>query len=81
MAEEEKRKKCAFLNDWCMGDQCAQYVTLQKRNASGVVEAISLCAINALGMLMGEVDSKLAALLQAQQGQGQKLVLPHSRFN
>jgi len=78
---EEKRKKCPFLNEWCIGAQCAQYVTVQRVNgATGIRQKTSLCSVNALGMMLGEIDNKLGALLN-RQSPDKKLYIPGTRLN
>jgi len=74
---EEKRKKCPFLNEWCIGAQCALYVTIQKMS-QGMKQNISLCAVNALGMLLTSLDAKAGS---PKQEPSAKLHLPNERWN
>ena len=59
-SEEKVLKKCPFFQKWCdkeLQDSCALHVVINKP-MGGVMQQISMCGFNALGMLLSEINAK-----------------------
>jgi len=66
---EDRKKKCPFMADWCIGDACALSVELV-RNMGGLQQKFSICSFNALVQMISEVNAKT-------QPPQQKIQVPH----
>lgn len=55
--EEVKTKWCPFLNEYCIKDRCALHTELQKQ-MGGMMQKMGLCGLNALGMILSEINAK-----------------------
>lgn len=56
--EEVRKKKCPFLNDWCIGEACALHSELTKNVGGGIQRKIGLCAFNAMVIMLSEINQK-----------------------
>ncbi len=59
-------KDCPFLKGECTKGGCALYAEMQ-RNQGGVQEKFGLCSLNAMVMIMSELNAKLSAPQQQIQ--------------
>lgn len=55
--EEERLKKCPFLNGWCTKDACPIYVELLQ-NRGGLQQKIGMCSLPAIVLLLAEINQK-----------------------
>lgn len=69
--EEVRKKKCPFLNEWCIEEACSLWTELfQVRN--GVRVKASLCYYQANTIILSEINQKT----RPPQPQQQKIQLP-----
>jgi len=54
---DERKKKCPFLNDWCIGEACA-ISTEMAQNTGGVLQKFTMCSFSALVMMISEINAK-----------------------
>ena len=66
---EVKKKRCPFLNEYCIGDKCAIYTQLLQ-NVGGTQRTVGLCPISAFVLLISEINQKT-------QPPQQKIELPN----
>ena len=55
--EEERTKKCPLLGEWCIKDECALYAEMV-RNVAGLQRKGGTCAINAMVVILSEINIK-----------------------
>lgn len=66
---EQRKKRCPFLDQWCLGDACAIY-TEGMRQVGGITQKTGVCGFNALGMILSEINAK------TMPPQPQKITIP-----
>lgn len=69
---EKRKKKCPFLNGWCIGNECEMMSQLSK-NEGGLLKTFSLCSVKALVVMISELNAKT-------QPPQQKIQLPPNLF-
>lgn len=61
-------KMCPFWQKWCDKDlqgSCALHVEINKQ-VGGVVQKLSMCGFNALGLILSEINQKTPAPMPSQ---------------
>jgi len=71
---EERKKKCPFLGEWCIGQNCALYAEVVK-NVNGLMMKSGMCGFVSLGVLLSEINQKT----QPPQPPRQQIQLPNLR--
>ena len=71
--EGQIRKKCPFLGEWCIGEVCAFRTTLF-RNVEGMQQQVSVCPVEAILIILSEINKKTPPSLQ------QKIQVPRQLF-
>jgi len=72
--KDEVRKKCPFLDEWCIGDDCACFIQVAQTgvNQLGIQQTVQqgMCSLPALCMIMSskQVPSQPIKLPQLFQG-------------
>jgi len=56
-SKEEVRKRCPFLNAWCIGDACALSTQMNQR-VGGQSRQFASCAFTSLVLIMSELNTK-----------------------
>ena len=69
--EVKKTKKCPFLGEWCIKEQCAIYTSMTKR-MGGMQQTVGGCAYIAMITLLSEINAKTVE----PQSNIKKIVLP-----
>ena len=63
--EKQRKRRCPFLNEWCIDDTCALHTQVIK-----APHKIELCAFDAILMILSEINQK------TQPSPPQKINLP-----
>ena len=67
--EHKELKRCPFLNEECMGGECALYRGMT-RTVGGLQQQFGECSFNAIVILLSEINKKTEAK------QGPTILLP-----
>ena len=55
--KEQRKKKCPFLNEWCIQDACTLWVQLTQV-VGGMQKQMGMCALTAFIVVLSEISNK-----------------------
>ena len=74
---EERKQKCPFLGEWCIGDACALHAYLFRNTTTGT-QKVGVCGFEAMLTMLSEMNQREA---QGKKAQVPKIQLPGQMFN
>lgn len=70
--EGRQVKKCPFLKDWCIGDECAIHVSIARNTPVGM-QRVPTCGVEAMIMMLSELNQKTVGPAQQKKPE---IILP-----